>query len=226
MHRWRDGHLAVPAMADDLAFMAWGCLDLYAATRDPRWLREAKTLVDDLLAGFWDAEDGGFFLAREGTELIHRPKPTYDGAVPSGNAVAALALVTLGRLTQDEVLARRGHAALESAAELLTKAGGHGGTQALQALDLSLGPAREVVIAGDLADPVTVAMLREVDRRFLPRTLLVHRPEPAGAIAELVPFVAAQGPVNGRPTAYVCQDYACQAPVNDPEALGRLLDAR
>lgn len=160
------------------------------------------------------------FLTRAGADLIHRPRPTYDGAVPAGNSVAALVLVTLGRLTQDEGLVHKGARCLDAAAELLAKAGGHGGTQALQALDLLLGPSREVVVAGDLAGADTRALLEVLDRRFLPRTLVVHRPpDPAGVIAELVPFVAAQGPKDGKATAYVCQDYACQAPVNTADAL-------
>ncbi|MBX3471455.1 MAG: thioredoxin domain-containing protein [Planctomycetes bacterium] len=226
MHRWREGELAVPAMSDDLAFLAWGLIDLYAATRDPRWLAEARRLADDLVRGFRDEAHGGVFLVREGTALIHRPKPTYDGAVPAGNSVAALVLVTLGRLGQDEALAREGARCLDAAAELLAKAGGHGGTQALQALDLHLGPAREVVVAGDLAAADTQALLRELDRRFLPRTVVVHRPTDPGPIAALAPFAAAQGPIDGRATAYVCQDYACQRPVHGPDELAALLDAR
>jgi uncharacterized protein YyaL (SSP411 family) len=219
-HRWREGELAIDAMSDDFAFMSWGLLDLYAATRDPRWLREAKRLAGDLLAGFEDPEHGGVFLTRAGTDLILRPKPTYDGAVPAGNSVAALVLVTLGRLTQDEHLVRAGSRCLDAGAELLAKAGGHGATQGLQALDLLLGPTREVVIAGELGAADTKALLEVLDRRFLPRTLVVHRPpDPAGPIVELVPFVAAQGPLDGKATAYVCQEYACQAPVNTPDAL-------
>ncbi|MCO5171113.1 MAG: thioredoxin domain-containing protein [Planctomycetes bacterium] len=223
MHRWREGELAVPAMSDDLAFLAWGLLDLYAATRDPRWLGEARRLADDLVRDFRDEAHGGVFLVREGTALIHRPKPTYDGAVPAGNSVAALVLLTLGHLGQDEALAREGGRCLDAAAELLAKAGGHGGTQALQALDLHLGPAREVVVAGDLAVADTQALLRELDRRFLSRTLVVHRPVDAAPIAALAPFAAAQGPIDGRATAYVCQGYACQRPVHGPGELAALL---
>jgi uncharacterized protein YyaL (SSP411 family) len=225
-HRWRDGQLAIPAMSDDLAFMSWGLLDLYAATRDPRWLGEAKRLTDELVAGFWDEQGGGVFLTRAGTDLIHRPKPSYDGAVPAGASVAALVFATLGTLAQDDAQVQRAQQTLAAAAELLAKAGGHGATQALQALDLLVGPVREVVVAGDLGDPATQALLDVLDRRYLPRTLVVHRPaDPAGPIAELAPFVAAQGPRDGKPTAYVCQDYACQSPVHDPAALRALLDA-
>ncbi len=224
LHRWRDGEAAVPAMLDDYAFLTWGLLDLYEASYDTRWLQEAAGLARAMIAALWDEADGGFFQGAEGADLLYRPKPIHDGAIPAGNSAAALALLRLGRLTQDEVFAAKGRATLEWLAPQLQHAGASM-TLALQAVDFAVGPTREVVIAGALDDPAAQALLREVRRRFLPRTVVVHRPPgEAEALAALVPFAREQGPREGRATAYVCRDYACQAPVHDPAALGALLE--
>jgi uncharacterized protein len=225
MHRWREGHVAVDGLLEDHAFLAWGLLELFTSTGEARWLRACRELVDEMRARFWDAADGGFFMTPADSTLIQRSKPVYDGASPSGNSAAATVLVALGRLTGDDELWELGRRTLASYAGLLAKAPGPAGAQSLQALDLVVGPTREVVIAGDPTHAGTQALLAEIRRRFLPRTLLVQRGEDAGELADLVPFVAAQGPREGRPTAYVCRDYACAAPVHDPADLARQLSS-
>jgi uncharacterized protein YyaL (SSP411 family) len=108
LHRVRDGEAAVPGTLDDHAFMAWGLLELYEATYDPRWLREAAALARAMLDRFWDAAAGGFFLTPEdGERLLLRPKEAYDGALPSGNSVAAYVLVWLGRMLADPSMEER-----------------------------------------------------------------------------------------------------------------------
>ena len=225
LHRYRDGEAAIPGLLDDYAFLAWGLLELYEATFEPRWLAWARTLAREMLKRFWDAERGGLFLSPEDTELFHRSKPVYDGAVPSGNAVAATVLLRLGVATGSRSFLDKGAATLDSYAGLLRKLPGSAGTHALQALDLLLGPTREVVIAGDLGDAAVQSMVRAVNARFLPKTLLLHRPREAEEIVALAPFVEAQVAQDGRATAYVCRDYACQRPVHDAEALAAQLDA-
>ncbi|MCA8920901.1 MAG: thioredoxin domain-containing protein [Planctomycetes bacterium] len=224
MHRYREGEVGIPALLDDYAFMAWGLVELYQATFEPRYLREAKALLATLQERFGDAEGGGFFASPADTELLHRSKPSYDGAMPSGNAAAATALLELGLLLQDPALGALGAKALASLSETLTKAPGFGATQALQALDLHLGPDREVVVAGALEAEETQALLRVLRATFLPRTVVLHRPPgEAPEIAALVPFVAAQTPVDGKPAAYVCRDYTCQQPVTSAAELSEQL---
>jgi uncharacterized protein YyaL (SSP411 family) len=224
LHRLRGGEAAIPALLDDHAFLAWADVELYAATWDPTWLASARDLTRAMVEGFWDAKGGGLFQAPADTKLIHRSKPSYDGAVPAGGSVAALVLLELGRLLQDDDLWAKGQEVLNAKGELLSQAGGHGATQALLALDLVVGPVREVVIAGAADDAGVIAMRDLLRKRFLPRTLVVHRPVDGSAIAKLVPFVAEQGPKGGKATAYVCEGYACQAPVHDVAALGKALD--
>jgi uncharacterized protein YyaL (SSP411 family) len=219
LHRYRDGEAGIPAMLEDYAFLAGGLLDLYEATHEVRWLQEAQRLTGVMQERLWDAEGGGFYLTAD-TSLIDRSKPTYDGAIPAGNGAAAAVLVRLGLLTQDEPLAAKGAETLQSYAGSLRRAPGHAHTNALLALDMLVGPVREVVIAGPPEDPTTQALLSVVRGRFRPRTLVVLRPSEAPEpLLELIPFLRAQGPQDGKPTAYVCENYACQQPVHTPEAL-------
>ncbi len=227
LHRYRAGRAGLPGLLDDHAFLAWGLVELYETTFDPRWLDEARRTADAMRSSFRDEAEGGFFQVPAGTELIFRPKPVYDGALPSGNAAAAFVLHRLGVMLQRDDYRAEAAASLESFAGLLRQAGGTAGAHALQALDFQVGPVREIVIAGDRAAPGTAALLAEVRRRFLPRSVVLHRPPgDAPAIAGLVPFLAAQRPVDGRPTAFVCENYACLAPAHTPAELAeRLGDA-
>ena len=223
-HRWRGGEAKVTGLLDDYAFLAGGLLDLYEATYEPRWLREAEVLLQGLLARFWDPDAKGFFQVEAGSGLIARPKPTYDGAIPSGNAAAALALLRLGALSGDDELWRRGEETLASCSAFLAAYGGPAGALGLTALDLKLGPRREVVVAGDPSDPRTRALLRVVEGRFLPRTFTLLRPlGPAAELVAEVPWVAPMTPKGGDPAAFVCTNFACQAPVSSPAALAPLL---
>ncbi|MEZ6184793.1 MAG: DUF255 domain-containing protein [Planctomycetota bacterium] len=113
LHRYREGQAGIPALLDDYAYLAWGLLELYAATFEVRYLREARGLLETLEQRFGDPEHGGYFASPAETELIHRSKPNYDGAMPSGNAAAATALIQLGLLLQDAELGARGARARE-----------------------------------------------------------------------------------------------------------------
>ncbi len=227
LHRYRDGEAAIPAFLEDYAFLIWGLLDLYETTHEARWLAEAKRLTQEMLRLFWDEQGGGFFLSGQRNErLIASTKEVYDGATPSGNSVAALALVRLGLLTMDKELqsyAQRLFQAFSGQASQLPVAF----PQFLGALDMSLGPSQEIVIAGDPAAEGTRKMLRAVQSRFLPRAVLILHPadaKDAAAIEALTPFVKAQQPLEGKPTAYVCENHVCRLPTTDPAQLTTLLE--
>ena len=226
LHRYRDGEAAIPAFLDNYAFLIWGLLDLYEATFEARWLSEAKRLTQEMVRLFQDAQAGGFFLSGTRNErLIAQTKEVYDGATPSGNSVAALDLVRLGQLTMDNSFqdtAQRLFQTFSGQVSQLPVAF----PQLLMALDVHLGPSQEIVIAGDPADEATRQMLRAIHARFLPRTvLLLHptHPTDAAAIEALAPFVKAQQPLQGRPTAYVCEDYVCRLPTTDLDQFGTML---
>ena len=224
--RFRDGEAAYPAYLDDYAFLAWGLLELYESTFAARHLDAALRLAREMERLFRDPQGGGyFFTGEDGEALLARAKEIYDGAAPSGNSVAALVLLRLGRITGDPALERSAAAIFEAFSGAVSRAPtAH--TQLLGALDFALGPTREIVIAGERADPEARAMIREVEGRFLPRkVLLLNTPSEAKTLHRLAPFVAAQASIAGKAAAYVCENYACRAPVTSAAELGRLLAA-
>ncbi|MEE8469123.1 MAG: thioredoxin domain-containing protein, partial [Planctomycetota bacterium] len=216
----RLGQPAGRGLLEDYAFATWGLLELFESGQETRHLRAAVELTERMLVEFEDAENGGFFLSREGdADLIVRPKEIYDGAVPSGNSVAAWNLLRLSRLT--------GETRFEEAAERTFRAfagnvrqspGSH--TQLMLGLDFAVGPTKEVVIVGDPAAEDTRAMLRALHSAWLPNKVVVLRPAgDAQAVIALVPYLADQGMLDGRATAYVCENFACQAPTNELQKL-------
>ncbi len=227
LHRWRKGDAAVPAFLEDHAFLALGLMDLYEATGDPRRLADAVALCRTILAEFRET-DGTFRTSgASGEKLIHAPRDLYDGAIPSGNSAAMLALARAGAFTGDDTFTKASATSLEAWAGTI---GNYpmGYVLALEANEWHLSPVREIVIAGDPADAATRALLDVARSRLLPGTvLLVHLPGERGqALEKLASFVKGQDPVAGKPAAYVCTGRTCQAPVTDPDALAKLLDGR
>jgi hypothetical protein len=223
LKRWRAGEGGIPALLDDHAFLVWGLIELYQAGGEVEHLRRALEVNAQMLARFHDAEHGGFFLAPDdAADLIVRAKESYDGALPSGNSVAALNLVRLARLTGDSQLEELARGTLRAfAADLQRAPAAH--TQMLAALDFLLGPAHELVLAGPAQAPDVRAARAALGRAFTPRMALLLRDAAAAtALAELAPFTAGQVALEGRATFYLCRDFACEAPTID---LQQVLDA-
>ncbi|MBA3691308.1 MAG: thioredoxin domain-containing protein, partial [Actinobacteria bacterium] len=209
---WRNEVVGPPAFADDHALMGSACLTLYETTGDVRWFVEARALADELLRLFHD-ERGGFFQTGTDAEaLVLRPKDLYDNAVPGGNSAAAALLLRLALFTGEAHYERAGIAALRLIREAMGRAPTGFGL-ALCALDLHLGPAREVAVVGDPHDPATRALVRAVTaERWLPN-VVVAAAAPGGDAQETVPLLRDRGLVHGRPAAYVCERFACRLPV-------------
>ncbi len=227
LRRYRDGDAAYPGTLEDYAFLSYGLSELYEASFDPRDLAEAKGLASQMIARFWDKRGGGFFLRGNNEEpLIVRPKAFYDGATPSGNSIAALVLLKLGRLTANDQFESYGRKLLESVADMVTRSP-FAYPQLLMAWDFALGPTKEIVIAGDPSAPDTIEMLKQVHQRFLPRAVTIFHPEGPGkdAIEALVPYVKNQDPLGGKPTAYVCENFVCNLPTTDLETFRKLLQS-
>ncbi len=219
-HHDRDGKLwrteTVPAVVDDYAFFATGLVDLYETTLDARWLVKARELVDEMIELFYDKENGGFFM-NDGRDpsVIVRAKEDYDGAEPSGNSAATLLLLRLAEFTDN-------HHYREVAEKTLAAFHGHlerapqAVPQMLCALDFALGKPSQVVIAGQRDAPDTRALRRVVDEHFLPHRVLLLAAD-GGAFAQTLP------PVAGKATAYVCENFVCHRPTNDPAVLAQQL---
>jgi uncharacterized protein YyaL (SSP411 family) len=173
LHRYRDGEAAILANVDDYAFLIWGLLDLYEATFEVDYLREAVALNDELLTHFWDEKNGGlYFTPDDGEALITRQKEVYDGAIPSGNSVAMQNLLRLGRITADAELDEAA-AAISRAFAGSVRAVPVGHSQLLQGVDFGIGPSHEVVIAGDPDSEDTQAMLRALRSRYVPNKVVL-----------------------------------------------------
>ena len=227
LRTWRDGTPGGPAYADDHALLASAMLALFSRTGELRWFREAKRLVDDLVRLFADHERGGFFQSGADVDvLVIRPKELYDNAVPSGNSAAADVIQRIALLTGDAELERIGVSAIRLIRDVLGRAPSGFG-HALSALDLSLGPTREVAIIGSMDEPAARALADEVLAvRFLPNTVVaIAAPDDQEAV-EAVALLRDRPQVDGQPTAYVCERFACLLPVTRTEDLAdQLLEA-
>lgn len=227
LKRYREGEAALPAHVDDYAFLVWGLIELYETTFKPYYLRLALSLNEILLKLFQDTEHGGLFLTSEDAEeLLVRPKEVYDGAIPSGNSVAALNNLRLARLTGQQELEEAGQSIIEAfAGDVAQNPAAH--TFMLQAVDYLLGPAQEILIVGDVGAEDTNQLLRALNAEFLPRKAVLVYPvtqqDDRIAVEALAPFVQGQEQIDGKATAYVCSEFTCQRATTDTgELLERL----
>lgn len=224
--RYRDGEAAYPGYVDDYAFLIWGLLELYEATYDSDYLQKASGLAHDMLDLFWDPEKGGlFFYGHDAEQLLMRMKETYDGAMPSGNSVAAYSLQRLSKYVYDAFLSQKADELLQTFAGAAERyPGGH--AVLLTALDFAVAPQMEIVIAGDPYREDTKQMLAAIRQRFLPHavTILIPDGEEGERVRETIPLVADKRALGGRATAYVCEGFSCQSPTGDSKELEDLLD--
>jgi uncharacterized protein len=213
LRTYKDGRAHLNAYLEDHAYLLEALLTLYEASFDPRWFDEARALADTTIERFGDDEHGGFFeTSSDHEQLLTRRKDLEDHPIPSGNAAAAYGLLRLAALTGEsryEDWAVGVLRLLHVPATQYPQAFGH----LLQALDFHLAPVKEVALVGDDLN----AFERVVRGEFRPHLVL------AGGAADGVPLLQDRTPVEGRPAAYVCERFACKAPVTEPEELARLL---
>jgi uncharacterized protein len=210
--RYRDGDAAIPGFLDDYAFFIGALLDLYEADFDPRHMETAMQLASKMRDLFEDPTEGAFFSTAAGdSNLVLRMKDDYDGAEPSGNAVALLDLLRLAHFTDRAEYREAADRTLRALGSKITQQA-VAVPQMLVGLDYALGPVREVVLAGDAHE-----FLQHVRARFLPHTITL-RPS-----SSFFPAAASMREIDGKPTAYVCQDYTCQLPTNEIAKFDELL---
>jgi uncharacterized protein len=227
LHRYRGGESAGPAFLDDHAFLVRGLIELYESTFEPGWLEHALAITDATLDRF-PAPDGGFYLTSDDADaLLVRPRDIYDGAAPSGASVLLEDLLMLSRLTSREGYEARAHALAKSAAGDLAR-GPSAHTAMLGALSTLHAPSFEIVIVGDPASDDTRALLGVVNSRFLPGSvvLLVSSGPETQVIHRLAPYTTSLTPIDGKATAYVCRDFACDLPTTDVAQLQNMLEVR
>jgi uncharacterized protein YyaL (SSP411 family) len=216
--RYRKGIAGLPAHLDDYAFVVWGFLELYEATLKATYLQEAIRLNDQMIKHFWDQQSGGLFMTADDSEkLLIRNKEIYDGAIPSGNSVAALNLLRLGHMTGREDYLKKAEGISRAFSESVNRyPAGH--AHLMMALDYALNPNYEVVIVGQPAAKDTRAMLLALRRPFLPGKVVLLRPADKKAAAEIIrmaPYTEFMVSKDGRATAYVCTNFVCKLPTTD-----------
>ncbi len=220
--RWREGKRDIPALADDYAFLAQGLIDLYGADFDPSHLFWAEQLSDQLLHRFLDPT-GALFSTPDDHDplLLVRAKEEGDNVEPSAASVAAFNLLRLARLLGRDDFRRTGERMIN------VHLGAAPGPLSFPVLNgaalLADAPPRELVIAGDARLEETQSLLRAASDFFLPEMAVILLESPDNPLIRRLPFLKEMGLVKGKPAAYYCHNFTCQAPVVSAEELRALL---
>ena len=223
LRSYREGQAKLPGFLEDYSFVADGLLSLYEATFERRWLDAAAELAEEMISQFWDESADCFYdTGRDHEELVVRPRDVFDNAQPCGGSVASDVLLRLSVVTGNEDFASKAITPLRSVAELMGRAPAGTGRW-IAALDFYLSTPKEVAIIGAPGDPTTAALLRVVNGRYIANRVVVGAAGESAAAESGLPLLEGRGMVDGMPTAYVCENYACQLPVTDPEALAAQL---
>ena len=223
LRTYKDGRAHLNGYLEDYAFLADGLLALYEASFDVRWFSEARGLMDQAIDLFADQQNGGFFDTGVDHEaLVSRPKDIMDNATPAGNNVAADVLLKLATYTGEASYRQRADDYLRAIADAMTQYPQSFG-YALGALDFSLSAAKEIAIIGDARASDTRDLLDTVNHHYLPESILACcAPGDVGA-QKMIALLADRPLKENRATAYVCQNFTCQAPVNNSAELEGLL---
>jgi len=214
LRSFNRGQARLPAYLEDHGYLVEALLTLYEATFEERWFTAARRLADETIFRFADPERGGFFsTAHDHERLIARRKELEDTPIPAGQSAIALGLLRLSALTGEHAYAEQAMSVSRPLAEPVTRFA-HAFGHLLQAIAFQVEPVREIAVAGDEPGP----LLDVVRSHHRPNVVL------AGGSGDAVPLMAGRVPVDGRAAAYVCENFACRAPVTSPEALRELLD--
>ncbi len=209
-HRWREGEHDEVQLLEDYSFYLAGLLDLYEATLDPEHLVFAADIARAMIAGFFDRENGGFWES-SGEDLIVRVKPDYDGAEPSGNSVAALALLRLGKITGSEDFLAAARRTLDFYMPRMSEQ-----PQALpcmlRAQAFSMQEPTRAVFAGDTGSAAGRALLRAVHSVYRPAKVVLGT---SGPVDELARGLGD----SSKPQVHLCTGSECLPPISDPERL-------
>jgi len=224
---YRHGRSDIEGFADDYALVIQGLLDLYEASFDVEWLKLATELQQTQDRLFFDEKNGGYFsTSGKDQSVFLRMKDDNDGAEPAASSVAALNLLRLSQILDDPAAA--GAECARKTIDAFAATLSHFPSampQMLVALDYSLSKPRQIVIAGRPDAAETKALLKEVHRHFLPKTILLLADGGEGQkfLGETNEAIRAMSPVDGKAAAYVCENFTCKAPITDATALGDIL---
>ena len=224
LHSYQDGRARFVGYQDDYAFFCCGLLDLYEASFDTAWLDAAETLTETMVDEFWDPEEGGFYFTGKSNEkLIVRSKNPYDNATPSGNSLAVMSLMRLGTILDRPDLWKKAEQTLKLFEPMLREMP-TGFGQMLCCLDFFSRRPVEVVLVGEPEAIDMKNLLKAAYRRLLSNRVIVRTdPEKRDDLSRRIPLISGKTALDGKPTAYVCKDSVCSAPVTTDVQLDALL---
>lgn len=225
LRRYRAGEVTIEGFADDYAFFIQGLLDLYEASFNINYLKWAMELQDRQDKLFWDTIGTGYFCtAGNDPSVLLRIKEHHDGAEPSPNSVAVLNLLRLSQMLDEKsyhekavkTLAGFGAAMKQSPTSM---------PQMLCALEFSLAKPMQIIVAGKLKSSDTQTMVRLASEKFIPNKILLLADGGRGQdfLGRHLEFIRDMQPIDGKATAFVCENYVCQLPTTQTNKLSNLL---
>ena len=217
LKRYRDGNAGVDAHLDDYAFFIWGLLELYEATFNATYLAEAIQLSNIMVDEFWDVTNGGFFLGSENSEkLIVRAKTGYDGAMPSGNSVAAMNCSKLNRITGETKWAEISDKIfITFSNEIQQTPSGY--ASMVNAFLFNTDNPKEIVIVGSGKDSDTISAIEKIKSEYVPNKVIIFKDtdDELNKLSPLAKWTVTQETIDEKTTYYICQDFACKIPTTD-----------
>ncbi len=227
LHRsWREGQRGPKAFAIDYASLIHGLLDLYEASFDVKWLQWAVSLQSEMDTLFLDTKNGGYYSVHtDMPNSVLRIKEDYDGAEPSPNSLAALNLVRLSAMLAKDTWRQQAEKIFTLFGSTLQNSASAVPVMTM-AFDLNHRGKQQIVLVGDKSTPEFQALASHVRGKFLPNAVLLHADNGAAQswLAMHNEAIADMKPVSGKPAAYVCQNFTCQAPVTTAEELEKVLE--
>ena len=219
---YKDGQSKIEGCLEDYAYLLEGFLNLYEASLDSIWIERAQILATKMIAEFWDAQSGGFFMTGSSQEsLVARLKNPADEAIPSANAIAALSLLTLAQLTGKDEYCKKGEGTLRAFHGRMNKSPA-AFAGCLAALDHYLASPTEIVLAGPKDHAAFKEMQKAVYEDYRPNKIVLWNE--AESTQKLLPLAEGRAAVKGEPTVYLCQKQTCHPPVHSGQALLNLLE--
>ncbi len=225
LHRFRSDHAAISGNLDDYAFLVWGLIEIFESDFKPEFLQAALEINRYMLNHFWDQDQGGLYFTSDLNDILFfRKKEIYDGAIPSGNAIAMLNLFRLAHLTGQEKLAERA-VQIELAFSKTVTAQPLAYTQFLVGSEFSAASPLEVVVVANPSEKNSVKIVEALQTNFYPYLVSILKPsDQSHEVEQLIPFIANYQQLNGLATIYVCKDFACRLPMTKIEDLKKTID--
>jgi hypothetical protein len=222
-HRYRSGDASVAGFLDDYSFVILALLEMYRGRGRKRYLAESIRLAERMEVLFWDDDEGGFYnRSPDGDKLPFVDKEAYDGAKPSGNSAASMALLRLSRLTGDPTYEKISDRIIRHFSGEVDRSP-QSYSYLLSSMLHATGKSREIIIVGDHNDDNTLKMRNAIDSIYDPFQVVVSKYSESKRIDDIVPYASEAKAINGYPTAYVCREFNCDVPVQDPRVLERNL---